>query len=463
MTTTEQTPRDGNIEQLVMGALLLEPEAIGEVMSIITPDCFTDPRNRAAYEVMLSMYDKGQPADLYTVGRECRARKQPQSILAYLAECTGRIGSAAHVGHHCQILREKLVARQIIALGTEAVGKAMDDEVDIADTMEFLQRGAERICDLSFFGAQARPLKDAVHDALKDAEKRAQRNASGKTTGVTTGLQKLNNATAGWQAGQLIILAARPAMGKTAIMLSMAKAAAKDGVPVCLYSLEMSDISLANRMILSETNIDANKFRLGNLQSKDWAEMEDAALRLEPLPIYIDDNPVVSMRYVKTHARKMRRQGRCGMIMLDYLQLSDVSSDRRNRNREQEVAEASRQAKIIAKDLGVPFVLLSQLSRECEKRADKMPILSDLRDSGAIEQDADIVVFIHRPEYYGADFYKIDGAEISAKGLGILNIAKQRDGMTGLIPFAYNESLSKIRDHGDTYTELTDTDDDQPF
>jgi replicative DNA helicase len=172
------------------------------------------------------------------------------------------------------------------------------------------------------------------------------------------------------------------------------------------------------------------------------------------------------MRYVKTHARKMKRQGRCGMIMLDYLQLSDVSTDRKNRNREQEVAEASRQAKIIAKDLGVPFVLLSQLSRECEKRADKMPMLSDLRDSGAIEQDADVVMFIHRPEYYGIDTFKLGTWDTPTKGLGILNIAKQRDGMTGLIPFSYNESLTKITDHGDLESTNLFSDgavDDGPF
>jgi replicative DNA helicase len=454
-------PQSENFEQLVIGALLIEPESIGEVTNIITPDCFYNVKHRAIYEVMLAMYDKGEGTDLYTVSQALHKNGKLADVggATYLAGLSQRIGSGANLEYYCYILREKLIARQIIALSTEAACKAMDEGEDIADAMEFLQRGAEQICDLSFAGAKSRPLKEAVYDALKDAEKRAQRASDGKTTGVTTGLRKLDSVTAGWQAGQLIIVAARPAMGKTALLLSMAKAAAQNGVPVCLYSLEMSDISLANRMILSETNIDANNFRLGNLQMKDWQEMEAAAARLEKLPIYIDDNPIVSMRYVKTHARKMKRQGRCGMIMLDYLQLSDVSSDKKNRNREQEVAEASRQAKIIAKDLGVPFVLLSQLSRECEKRADKMPMLSDLRDSGAIEQDADIVMFICRPEYYGMENYTLGDRDMPTKGLGILNIAKQRDGMTGLIPFSYNESLTKIRDHGDNYGEHSD----EPF
>ena len=364
MTDKNTPPKNEIFEQLVIGSLLLEPDYIGEVINIITPECFYKDLNKVIYEVMLAMYDKGEQIDLYTVGQEClKVVKYAKTILPYIADCTLRIGSGANVISYCHILREKLIARQIIALGTEVTRLAMNESEDIADAMEFLQRGTEQICDLSFLGMKSRPLKEVVYDALKDAEKRAQRSQSGKTTGVTTGLQKLDKATAGWQGGQLVIVAARPAMGKTALLLSMAKAASKSGIPVCLYSLEMSDISLANRMILSETNIDANNFRLGNLQMKDWHEMEAAAATLERLPIYIDDNPVVSMRFVKNHARKMKRQGRCGIIMLYYLPLSDLSIHKKNRNREQEVAEASRQAKIIAKELEVPFVLLSQLSR----------------------------------------------------------------------------------------------------
>lgn len=462
--TEDKTPQNTNFEQLVLGAILLEPEMVGEAMNIITPDCFFNPKHKAIYEVILAMHDKSEPIDLFTITEQLKLSGKLKEIggALYLAGLTQLVASAAHIVYHCQVLREKLIARQIIALSAEATKRVMDEREDIGDAMEFLQRGVEQVCDLSFLGTGPRPLRDAVRDALKDAEKRAQRSADGKTTGITTGLRKLDSATAGWQAGQLVIVAARPAMGKTALLLSMAKAAAKNGTPVCLYSLEMSDISLANRMILSETDIEANNFRLGNLLSKDWQEMERAAATLEPLPIYVDDNPVVSMRYVKTHARKMKRQGRCGMIMLDYLQLSDVSGDKKNRNREQEVAEASRQAKIIAKELGVPFVLLSQLSRECEKRSDKMPMLSDLRDSGAIEQDADVVVFIHRPEYYNAETYTLGNRSLPTRGLGILNIAKQRDGMTGLIPFAYNESLTKIRDYGDSYSDI-EPDDDGPF
>lgn len=447
---TGATPQDKDLEQIVIGSLLLDPERMVDVVGLINTDCFYGEENKAIYSVMQSMYDKGEHIDLYTVTQGCIATNQPKTIASYIAGTTTRIGSGVGLERYVQVLRQKFIARQITNLGTELIRKSLDETEDVAETMEFLQKATEQVCDVSFVGDGPRHIGSVMSDALKEAENRASRAASGKTTGITTGLRKLNNATAGFQGGQLVILGARPAMGKTALMLSMAKSAAKDGIPVCLFSLEMSDISLANRLLLSETNIDSDNFRRGTITSAEWKELEEASSNIGRLPIYVEDKPVMSMRQIKSIARKMKRQGRCEMIMVDYLQLSDVSSDKRNRNREQEISEASRQAKIIAKELNIPFILLSQLSRECEKRADKTPILSDLRESGAIEQDADMVIFLTRPEYYGMDSYQMGGVDHDTKGLGVLSIAKQRDGMTGIIPFSYNTNLTKIWDYGET-------------
>jgi replicative DNA helicase len=219
----------------------------------------------------------------------------------------------------------------------------------------------------------------------------------------------------------------------------------------------MSDISLANRLLLSECNIDADGFRAGRLTPADWKELEAAAERLGKLPIYVDDRPVVSMRHIKAHSKVMQRRGRCGLILADYLQLVDPATDKKsNRNREQEIAQSSRQAKIIAKELGVPFVLSSQLARNVEGRADKTPQLSDLRESGAIEQDADIVSFIWRPAYYGMKTIEIQGhGTISTEGVGFISVAKQRDGATGTVPFRHNLSMTKITDYRSGQTSTT--------
>ena len=236
-------------------------------------------------------------------------------------------------------------------------------------------------------------------------------------------------------------------MGKTALMLHFAKVAARYGTPVCIFSLEMSHVSLSDRLLLSECDVEADSYRNADLSAEDWQELESATARLERLPIHVDDNAVVSMRYIKTRCQILQKRGKCGMIMIDYLQLADTSTGQRNRNREQEIAQASRQAKIIAKELDVPVVLLSQLSRRCEERADKQPQLSDLRESGAIEQDADIVGLLYRPAAYGIREINTNRFGcISTDGLGIINIAKQRDGATGWAVFSHNPSMTKIRD-----------------
>ena len=331
--------------------------------------------------------------------------------------------------------------------GSKISTLAGDDTKDVADVLDESNKLIDKINALSCGSSAGQSLRDSLTESLKLAEQRQAAYLGGLPTGIPTGISDLNRLTGGWRGSQLIILAARPAMGKTALMLHFAKSAALNGTPVCIFSLEMSHVSLSDRLLLSECEVEVNRFRNGDLSGDDWRQLNEASAQLEKLPIHVDDNAVVSMRYIKTRCHILKKQGKCGLIMIDYLQLADTSTKERNRNREQEIAQASRQAKIIAKELDVPVVLLSQLSRECEKRADKQPQLSDLRESGAIEQDADVVGFIFRPAYYGLDRIEtLKYGNISTSGLGIINIAKQRDGATGLVAFSHNPSMTKIGD-----------------
>lgn len=449
-TNIQAPPSAVQFEETVLGAIINEPEQLAEVVSTLDPDCFFDAVNGHIYSIIRDMYDRNEQIDLFTVSQKCNAipELKQMKIAVKLAGLTQKVGSGAHLVSHAAIVKDQYVRRNMILSARQVLAKAYDDSEDVSDALEYFSKQADSANELAAGGAMAHHIGKSLSAALKQAEKRQVLAGAGKASGITTGLADLDRMTGGWQPAQLIVLAARPSMGKTALALHLAKAAACSGVPVCIYSLEMSDISLANRLLLSECKVEVDRFRTGNLDPNDWKELEAGAGRLEKLPIYVDDNPMASMRYIKAHSKIMQKRGKCGLILVDYLQLADTAADKKNRNREQEIAQASRQAKIVAKELGVPFILLSQLSRNVEGRADKLPVLSDLRESGAIEQDADIVSFIYRPAYYKQD--RIDTrshGNISTDGLGILSIAKQRDGATGMVLFQHNPAMTKIADY----------------
>lgn len=442
-------PNALDAERAILGALLLEPDQCSDVVTKLKPEAYYAPKNEFIYRAIAALYDKGEKIDLYTVGRQLEKEGRmgaDQITPAYLAELTQSVGSASHTADHVRIVMEKYIARRILSAGRELAARAADPGTDIADVMDYAAKEIDAITETVTGGHAGQHIREGITAALQQAEKRAAAAQRGEVTGITTGLHELDRITAGWHGSQLIILAARPAMGKTALMLHFAKAAARSGTPVCIYSLEMSNVSLSNRLLLSEAEVESDAFRSGRLTPEDWRKLEPAAATVSRLPIYVDDNPVVSMRYVKNHSRIMAKRGACGMILVDYLQLADMGGDK-SRNREQEVAQASRQAKIIAKELNVPVILLSQLSRNVEGRADKKPILADLRESGAIEQDADLVAFIYRPAYYGiSEMATRSQGTIRTEGLGILSVAKQRNGACGDIPFRHNAAMTRIGD-----------------
>lgn len=441
------TPNSLDLENALIGAVLLETSAFDSIAAIVDEKTFFEPKNRQIYNAVTALSAANLKVDIYTVAQQLKKVDPSENWGFMLAQLTLKVGSAAHVVSHAKKLKELEVARELQLIGTKLSAMAGNPANDIEHILEFANKALEETNEMLLGGRSSSHIKDVLKTALKEAENRAIAFTNGIPTGISTGLADLNRLTGGWRSGQLIILAARPAMGKTALMLHFAKAAAKAGVPVCVYSLEMSDVSLANRLIISECNIEPERFRAGNFDANDWKALNIAEHNLAKLPIYIDDNPVVSMRYIQSHSRVMAKKGLCGMVLVDYLQLADVVSESKNRNREQEVAATSRHAKIIAKELKVPFLLLSQLSREVEKRVSKKPMLSDLRESGAIEQDADIVAFIHRPSYYGEETIETAIGSISSEGVGLLFIEKQRDGATGGVRFTHNQSLTKIYDY----------------
>ena len=447
-------PQAVELEQSVIGTLIMEPDRLTEVVGVLSPESFCDGRNSFIYQTLIEMFDQNTPVDLYNVGKRCNGSPlfKGRAGTLYASECTCKVGSGVNLLFQTQIIQQCYIARLLKNAGSRIYSLASNNTADVADVLDESNKLIDKINALSCGSSAGQSLRDSLTESLKLAEQRQAAYLGGLPTGIPTGISDLNRLTGGWRGSQLIILAARPAMGKTALMLHFAKSAALNGTPVCIFSLEMSHVSLSDRLLLSECEVEVNRFRNGDLSGDDWRQLNEAS-QLEKLPIHVDDNAVVSMRYIKTRCHILKKQGKCGLIMIDYLQLADTSTKERNRNREQEIAQASRQAKIIAKELDVPVVLLSQLSRECEKRADKQPQLSDLRESGAIEQDADVVGFIFRPAYYGLDRIEtLKYGNISTSGLGIINIAKQRDGATGLVAFSHNPSMTKIGDFQENKT-----------
>lgn len=426
---------------------MLEKRAMEVASKHIDVAVFYKESHQRIYEAAKKLYDADQPIDILTVTNELRNAGYLEASGGpfYITQLTSRIASSANIEHHCGILLQKFFKREMIKIGTDMVRMSFEDTTDAFEVLDASDIQYATINEMLTRGGNMNHISvigDKAEESLKKREKLAKEN---KTTGVATGLQDLNKLTGGWQPSDLIIVGGRPGMGKTAVALAYVKAAAEAGTPVCMYSLEMQDTSLYDRLVLSVADIDVNRFRSGYMTASDWTEFYKAKAYLAKLPIYVDDNPMVSMRYIKGHSKSMHQKGKCGMIVCDYLQLADMRSDEKNRNREQEVTKASRDAKIIAKLLHVPFILLSQLNRNVDARGNssKKPQLSDLRESGAIEQDADLVLFVYRPWMYGI---KEDDEGKSTEGVGVLIVAKHRNGALGEVFFEHNSSLTKIFD-----------------
>lgn len=442
----EGLPESPELERAVLGALILEPDQLSDVTEIIEISAFSDPNNGKIFSVMLSMLERGAKIDLYTLSQ--RPELKGGEMLRYLSELTNAVGSGVNLLDHARQLADIEARRRLCLFGYELAARAVSDPDGVSD---WAMTEITAITDRVVRSDDITPLSDVVRATLDDLERRQQARQAGECIGIPTGLQRLDALTGGWRGGQLIVLAGRPAMGKSAIMLHFARAAAASGVPVCMFSLEMPAGQLAGRMLVGSSGINSVSFRTGDVGTDDWRKLEQAGAKLSTMTVYLNDRANININTIRSQCKAMARRGKCGMVIIDYLQLLDTSTRNASTTREREIAAASRSAKLLAKELNIPVILLSQLSRKIEERADKTPLLSDLRESGAIEQDADLVAFIDRPAMYGQT--EIDAGRygiIPAEGVGLLHISKNREGEIGCICFRHNESLTRITDYENT-------------
>ena len=440
-------PHDDDLESVILGACLTETTAMVLVGDKLSPEMFYETKFGEIYSALLSMYHSGKAIDLVTVRAELASRGKLEAVGgAYeLVRLAGRVASSAHLEYHTLILRQMYIRREMIAGLHTLLASAADESVDLSDALADLHRLAGHLESGAVSNNCLRDMERLMQDTLEQMDKRVENNRNG-ITGIPTGLRELDRLTAGWQQGDLNIIAARPSVGKTAFALHLALAAGRAGKHVLVNSLEMQGERLGDRWLCAQAaNVDAGHLKTGLLDAGERQQALEAARLLSALPVYVDDNPKMSMDHIRSSALLQKSKGRCDLLIIDYLQLCEMKSGQKNRNREQEVAEASRKAKLIAKELDVPVILLCQLNRECEMRADKRPALSDLRESGAIEQDADVVMLLYRPALYGLTSER--RSKFPSEGLGMVILAKHRNGETGDVYFGHNPAMTKIGEY----------------
>lgn len=427
-------PQNIEAEQSVLGSMLLDKEAIPAVAEILKNDDFYREDHGEIYEAIMDLFNKAEPVDLITVTEQLKSRGTLDKVggLEYITNLATSVPTTANVKHYTNIVEEKSILRKLIRASSEII----DMSYEASDEVSIILDNAERnIFDI----LQKRGSKGFYHvkEILIEAFNRLEELYNNKEfiTGVPSGFVDLDYKTSGFQNSDLILIAARPSMGKTAFALNIAQhAAIYKKIPVAVFSLEMSREQLVNRIMCSEALIDSQKMRTGNLDDEDWDKIARTLGPLSEAPIYIDDTPGVSVMEIRAKCRRLKLEKNLGLIIIDYLQL--MQGRGRIENRQQEISEISRSLKILAKEIKVPVIALSQLSRAPEARSDRRPVLSDLRDSGAIEQDADMVMFIYRDDYYNQDTEKKNIAEII--------IAKHRNGSTGTVELVWLGQYTKF-------------------
>ncbi len=420
-------PQALDLEEALLGALMLEKEPLANVIELLKPESFYKESHQFIFKAIQSLFTASEPVDLLTVNNQLKKSGELELAggSAYLAQLTARVSSTSNVEYHARIIIEQFIKRQLIEISSEIQRLSYEDTTDVFHILDKMEQQLFEIAE-SNIRKNYESMQDILGKAIIDLEEK-QKNKSG-LTGIPSGFSKLDKVTSGFQKQELIIIAARPGMGKTAFVVSACRNAAVDfGEPVALFSLEMSSVQLVNRLISAEAEIESEKIRKGKLEPHEWKQLHKKIEKLHKAPIYIDDTPALSILELRAKCRRLKAQKDIKLIVIDYLQLmSGDSSNKGGGNREQEISTISRALKQLAKELDVPVIALSQLNRSTETRGgDKKPQLSDLRESGAIEQDADQVMFIYRPEYYGITQ---DEQGNSLQGMGEIIMAKNRSG-----------------------------------
>jgi len=425
-------PQDTDAEQAVLGAMLIDPDAVPRSIELLRPDDFYRPAHRMVFEAMMDLFDRSSPVDVVTCSAALRQSGRLEAVggAAYLAELQDAVATSANVAYHARIVADRSMLRALIEAGTDIARKGYEAEDGPA---ELLDQAEERI-----FGLSQRRNREAAHPlkaVLRRAFERLEvRYNNPDVLGVPSGFGALDHMTAGFQPADLVVIAARPSMGKTGFILNVARNAAMAGAPVAIFSLEMSSEQLALRLLCAEAGIDSQKIRQGRVENEEWPMLSAALGRLGDAPIFIDDSPSMSALDVRARSRRLKAEHGIGLILIDYLQLMSATS--RSENRQQEISLISRSLKALARELEVPVIACSQLSRAVEARQDRRPLLSDLRESGAIEQDADVVAFLYRDDYYNPDS--------DQPGVMEVIVAKQRNGPTGLVRLHFRKETGKF-------------------
>ena len=443
--TAERTqPQALEVERAVLGAMLIDNMAINRVVEVLGDEtAFYHTPHRRIYAAIQKMSERGEPIDQVTLTEELVRRGQLDDVggAVLIAELASEMATAANAEYHAQIVLEKAQRRRLIAAATQTLTESYEETEDVR---ELIDRAEQRVFQIAEgeLGKGVTPISSAIEEAIEIAQR-------GALAGVNTGYAELDKMTAGLQPSDMIILASRPSMGKTALTLCMARNAAVNRVPVLYFSLEMSTEQLAQRLLCAEARVNSHVFRMGNLSEEDWHRLANWIGKLMEAPLYIDDTPAISVMELRAKARRAKSEYNIGLIIVDYLQL--MTSSEKFGSREQEIAYISRSLKALAKELDIPLVACAQLSRAVESRTDKRPQLADLRESGSIEQDADVVMFLFRPEVYGI----VDEEGSTQEGVAEIILGKQRNGPIGSVFLTFLSECLRFENPLEIYREFS--------
>ncbi len=459
-------PQAIDLEEAVLGAMMLEQNALNSVIEFLKPDVFYKEAHQKIFAAIHDLFADSKPVDILTVTD--RLKQKGELDLAggayTISMLTNRVASSANVEYHARIVQQKFMQRELIRISSDIIKDSYEDTTDVFDILDKAEKDLFSVSETNL-----RRNYDDMHSLVKQAIEQIEnaKNQEGHISGVPSGYTDLDRITAGWQRSDLIVLAARPGMGKTAFMLTMARNMAVDfKKPIAVFSLEMAGVQLVTRLIASETELAADKLKRGQLEDYEWEQLNARLGALTDAPLYIDDTPALSIFELRAKCRRLKAQHNIEMVIVDYLQLMTAGSDNHRGNREQEISNISRSMKSLAKELNIPVLAISQLSRAVETRGgSKRPILSDLRESVAIEQDADMVMFIYRPEYYQITE---DEQGNSTQGLAELIVAKHRNGALDTVSLRFIQNFAKFADYdsegfgGMSELKPSDDFDDQP-
>ncbi len=428
-------PHNIEAEQSVIGSMIMDSEAVISATEILSQEDFYGSQYGLLFVAMSELYKAGRPTDLVTLQEKLREMNAPPELSSteFIRDLLTAVPTSANVRHYANIVREKAQLRRLIKINDEISGMCYMSRESVDDIMNYTEKKVFNLMQTRG-GGDFVPIKQVVINALEKIE--AASKAGGTVTGISTGFIDLDFQTSGMQPSDLVLIAARPSMGKTAFVLNLAESMAiKQKVTTAIFSLEMSKEQLVNRIFSLESKVDAQVLRNGNLTDEDWEKLIESADLIGNSNLIIDDTPSISITELRSKCRKYKMEQNLGVIIIDYLQLMSGGT-RSNEGRQQEISEISRSLKALARELSVPVLALSQLSRAVEKRDDKRPMLSDLRESGAIEQDADVVMFLYRDEYYNKESEK--------KGVAEVIVAKQRNGPVGTVELAWQAEYTRF-------------------